>query len=424
MLRHSGLLLLLLMVGSLAQAQQTQPASPKKEEKKKAWYEKFSIRGYTQLRFNQTLTESAGEAQHVGDASIGEDQSFFIRRARLVLSGEVSPHLSLYIQPDFTVTPPGSPDVTFFAQLRDWYADLYFDTQQVFRLRVGQSKLPYGWENMQSSGNRLPLDRNDALNSPVKNERDLGLLFYWTPLSVQRIFERIAKEGLKGSGNYGAAAFGVYNGQGGSLLEKNDNLHVIARFTWPFALKNGQILEAGVQAYSGKYVALSSAISPLGVGATARPAGTLENGGADGLLDQRLAGSFVYYPQPLGFQAEWTIGRGPTLNEAQTEVSVAPLSGGYAMAMYRIKLENGGELFPFYRWSLYDGGYKTERNAPRVHINEQEMGVEWQINKQLEVVTMYTNTDRTNTRAVGTADARSYEQFRGSLLRFQLQINY
>jgi hypothetical protein len=42
-----------------------------------------------------------------------------------------------------------------------------------FRVRVGQSKVLFGFENMQSSQNRLTLDRNDALNSAVANERDL-----------------------------------------------------------------------------------------------------------------------------------------------------------------------------------------------------------------------------------------------------------
>jgi hypothetical protein len=36
-----------------------------------------------------------------------------------------------------------------------------------YRVRIGQSKVPYGFENLQSSQNRLSLDRNDALNSAV-----------------------------------------------------------------------------------------------------------------------------------------------------------------------------------------------------------------------------------------------------------------
>ena len=101
-----------------------------------------------------------------------------------------------------------------------------------------------------------------------------------------------------------------------------------------------------------------------------------------------------------------------------------PLSGGYAMAMYRHKTQCRGEFYPFVRWAYYDGGYKSERNAPYVDINEWELGLEWQINKSMEFVSLYTITDRTNTRALGTADTLSYTQFRGDLMRFQFQVNY
>ena len=92
-------------------------------------------------------------------ASVSRDQSFLIRRARIILSGDVSEHMYVYIQPDFAASVPGSPDSNQFTQLRDCYCDLYFDTEKIHRLRVGQSKVPYGWENLQSSSNRIPLDR-------------------------------------------------------------------------------------------------------------------------------------------------------------------------------------------------------------------------------------------------------------------------
>jgi hypothetical protein len=400
----------------------SEPATPeeKPKPKKEKWYDKISIRGYAQLRFNEILTEE-GNAQLVGDASVAEDQTFFLRRARLVVSGDVSEHVSIYVQPDLAVA---QGDNLFFAQLRDFYADLHIDKERVYRFRVGQSKLPFGWENMQSSSNRLPLDRNDALNNGFKNERDLGVMFYWTPKPFQDALKRINEEGLKGSGNYGAGGIAVYAGQGGSLKEQNDGVHVMGRLSWIFEAKNGQLIEVGGQAQTGKYVVLSSAISPLGVGADARPAGTLENGGEEGLTDSRAALSFMYYAQPFGVQAEWVAGVGPALNAAQDEVVVAPLQGGYVMAMYRIQTEKGQEFWPFARYNYYEGGYKNERNAPTVHIEEIEVGFEWQFTKQIELVSMIQLTDRTNTRAISEDDTLSYEQFQGSLLRFQLQVTY
>ncbi|MBL8813104.1 MAG: porin [Planctomycetaceae bacterium] len=405
-----------------AEAAQKKKAEDAKREKK--WYDKYTIRGYAQFRLNQVFdNESPARPQHVGDSSVGDDQSFLIRRARLILSGDVSEHVSLYFQPDFASNVPGSSDSNQFAQIRDLYADVFLDDQKELRFRVGQSKIPYGWENLQSSSNRLPLDRNDGLNTAARNERDLGIFLYWTPKEVQDILKYVMDDGLKGSGNYGMFGVGVYNGQGGSFREQNDNMHAIARFTYPFWLNDCQLMEVSMQGYTGQYTVLSSPISPLGVGPAVRPQGTLETNGQEGILDERLAWTLIYYPQPLGFQAEWNIGRGPALNDAQTRVTDSSITGGYAMMMYRQKLDKG-ELWPFARWNYYNGGYKTERNAPMSQIQEWDIGTEWQFSKSLELVAMYSITDRTNTTAQSAANTLSYEQFEGSMLRFQVQVNY
>ncbi|MEN9555632.1 MAG: hypothetical protein RLZZ232_1918 [Planctomycetota bacterium] len=402
-------------------------AKKKKEEdakKDKKWFEKYSIRGYAQFRISDvTRDDGLGDPQLPGDSSVGDRQGFLIRRARLILSGDISEHVSLYFQPDFAVNVPGSVDQNQYTQIRDLYADVHIDKEKEFRFRVGQSKVPYGWENLQSSSNRLPLDRNDALNSAVRNERDLGLMFYWTPKEVQDIFKFINDNGLKGSGNYGLFGVGLYNGQGGSLREQNDNLHAVARFALPFYVNDSQLAEVGIQGYTGRYTVPSASISPLGVGPLIRPVGTLENGGAAGLEDERVAWTFVYYPQPLGFQSEWTVGRGPALNADQTALEERSLYGGYAMVMYREQLTKG-ELLPFARWNYFQGGYKSERNAPWSEIQEWELGVEWQLSKALEIVALYTLTDRTNTQANSTAGTQSYNQFDGEFVRCQVQVTY
>lgn len=51
-------------------------------------------------------------------------------------------------------------------------------------------------------------------------------------------------------------------------------------------------------------------------------AGTSNTNNPDGIVDKRAAATFVYYPQPLGFQAEWTVGRGPGLNEPKQQSSI------------------------------------------------------------------------------------------------------
>ena len=413
-------------------------STPKEKEstpsKPKKWYEKLSVRGYAQFRYNEDVFSKPGSApaQYVGDRSIGDSQNFLIRRARLIISGDVHERLYVYLQPDFASTVPGSTDSTFFAQIRDWYGDFYLDTDKVNRLRIGQSKIPYGWENLQSSSNRIAFDRADSLNSGVRNERDLGLMYYWTPDWAQDFFKEVLELGLKGSGNYGVFGVGIYNGQGGSFLEQNDNVHLVSRFTLPIVLENCQRMEIGIQGYIGEYAVIGSTIDPPGAPGLSRPTGTVDFTSAatqaatnvfrNGWNDKRLATTFVWYPQPLGFQTEWTVGRGPALNAAQTAIEDRALQGGYAMLFY--KLDRHGTWFPYVRYSYFEGGYKSERNAPYVNIGEWEFGTEWQITPAAELTLAYLTTDRTNTTANGLAGSTSYGQYEGDVMRLQFQINY
>lgn len=379
-------------------------AVPVAAEKPKAkWFERLALRGYTQFRYNEVLDNALDDYRHYADRSWADDQSFLIRRARVVLSGDLTDHLAVYIQPDFAVTPPGSSQ-THFVQLRDAYADIAFDARKEFRIRVGQSKIPYGFENLQSSQNRLALDRNDAFNSCCKDERDIGAFLYWAPAHIRALFKDINDRGLKGSGDYGALALGIYNGQGANRLEANDQFHLVARFSWPWLFANGQIVEAGAQVVSGRFM-------------PSVDAGIALNAPDSGFQDARFGVSALLYPQPFGLQAEWNWGRGPALSVDQTQISVAALNGGYIQAMYRVESPLG-ILTPFVRWQYFDGAMKFERNAPRTSVSETELGIEWQIRPEVELTTMYVLTDRTNVLVA------PYEEVDGDLLRFQLQWNY
>jgi hypothetical protein len=395
-----------------------------RESKGKHWYEKLSLRGYTQFRYGRSLYQDSLGADPfmTTDRSInGNAEDFSVRRARFILSGDVSDYLGLYAQVDLANTLPGT-STTFFDQLRDLYGDVYLDKDKVHRFRVGLSKVPYGWENMQSSSNRFPLDRSDPINSAVSfNERDLGVYYYWTPEDKQKLLKDLVDGGLKGSGNYGIFAFGVYNGQGLSQVEQNLNLHMVSRLTWPFQLPSGQVVEASIQGITGEFVVQGAQIRPLGNGDATTPAGT---GGNRGLRDQRIAGTFVWYPQPLGFQAEWNWGEGPGLNDTQTAVVVRPLTGGYAMVMYKIDTPSWGIFTPYCRYQHYRGGYKVFPNAPYGTRDQWDLGVEWQIRREMELVVEYNFVDGVNLNAVNREGVVSYRNFDGGVLRAQFQINY
>lgn len=371
---------------------------------KKQWFESIQLRGYMQVRYNRLLETNPLLQCAQCDRSWGDNGGFFIRRMRLIFSGQISERVYFYIQPDLASNP--SSTATQYAQIRDAYVDVGLDAKNEFRLRIGQSKVPFGFENMQSSQNRIPLDRNDALNSAVANERDLGVFFYWAPKNIRTLFASLVNDGLKGSGDYGVFSFGAYNGQTANRAEANNSPHIVSRFSYPFAV-NKQIVEMGVQAYTGQYI-----LTPDLINAGVKLPVTRS------FLDQRVAGSFVLYPKPFGIQAEYNIGRGPRFNKVSDSVEVSSLKGGYITASY--KTQKGKHvIIPFSRYQYYQGGKKHEMDAMAYDVKEFEVGIEWQPNKNIELVTMYTFSDR---RFESFKNQNNHQK--GSLLRIQLQLNF
>jgi hypothetical protein len=367
----------------------------------KHWYDKINIRGYMQLRENNLINTNKAYVCDQCDKSIGNDEGFFLRRMRVVLFGDISDHVYFYLQPDFASSSGSSLN---YAQLRDAYFDLSFDSKKEHRIRVGQSKIPYGFEILQSSQNRLDLDRTDALNSAAQNERDLGIFYYWAPAAIRARFAELSP--LKGSGDYGVFGAGVYNGTGPNTGSNNKYFHTVARVSYPFKLKNGQFIEAGIQGYMGKY--------------TVPSVSETTQGQKDFLYnDQRVAVSLIVYPQPLGFQTEYNWGTGPQYNPQRNYIEQHALNGGYAMVNYRKVYPRNFVITPFARFQYYNGGKKFELDARKYQIVEGDFGFEAQFGKYFEVTPQYQYGDR-----LFEDGANRINRQLGSLLRLQLQFNY
>lgn len=372
--------------------------------KPKKWFESIQIRGYAQVRYNRLLETNENLNCEQCDRSWGANGGFFMRRMRIIFFGQISKQVYFYIQPDFASAI--STSSLHFGQLRDAYFDVGVDKDNEFRFRIGQSKVPYGFENMQSSQNRLTLDRNDAFNSAVSNERDLGVFFYWAPKSTRQLFSELVSSGLKGSGDYGVFAIGAYNGQTANRPELNDNKHIVSRISYPHKFKSGQIIEAGIQAYTGKIV-LSSITRNVTVINTKNE-----------YIDQRIGGTFVLYPKPFGIQAEYNIGKGPEFNTVTNSIEEKNLDGGYILGNYHYKYKN--HLFiPFVKYQFYNGGKKHELDARSYSVKELEMGVEWQPSRNFEFVAQYTISNRRFEDGVLRNNTQE-----GNLLRLQAQVNF
>ncbi|MBX3326349.1 MAG: porin [Nitrospira sp.] len=353
------------------------------------------------------------------DNTIRDNTGFAFRRARLIFSGDITDWLSFYIQPEFAGTVPGTTgdQSNHFVQLRDAYADVFLPVPFLFfgekelRLRVGQSKVPFGWETLQSSQQRLAFDRSDGINSAVNGERDLGLFLYYTPAETRKLFRKLVDSGLKGSGDYGVLGIGVYNGQTINVNDRNDNKHVVVHATYPMELPYGQIIQFGVDAYRGVFNV--GATAPL---VTGGPNIGRENNG--NILDERVGVHFVLYPQPIGIQAEWNWGNGPQLNASRTAVEEGNIQGGYVQGMYKWDVNNWTTLIPYVRYQEYSGGKKHRTNSPVNVVREWEVGMEWQVTKSLEFTIAYARSRRTDTQTA------PYAIREGDIVRTQLQYNF
>jgi hypothetical protein len=290
---------------------------------------------------------------------------------------------------------------------------------------------------MQSSQNRLAFDRNDATFAAVPNERNLGVYLYYAPTVVRERFRRLVESGLKGSGDYGMLGIGVYNGQAIDQQDANKNKHVIFHSMYPHEFSNGQIVQVGMDAYTGQIVVSTSPVVPTDAidGIPRLPLVT--NGG--NYLDERVTWHVVVYPQPFGFQAEYMIGRTPELNADRTAVELGSVHGGYVQLYYNYKCDTYCQnIFPYVRTQEYFGGQKLQNNAPRASARETELGLEYQFNRALELTVAYSWTQRTSGDSAtlpvnslcssptsqAACTQTPYQLQTGNLLRFQLQWSF
>ncbi len=373
-----------------------------KTEKK--WYENFAIRGYTQFRYNRLAETNDQLKCEQCDRSWGEGGGFAFRRIRIILYGQIGKHVYFYIQPDFASS--ASSTGQHFAQIRDAYMDMGMGKHNEFRFRIGQSKVPFGFENMQSSQNRLPFDRADATNSAVSNERDIGVFFYWAPEKMRKHFSDVVKEGFKGSGDYGIIGFGIYNGQTANRPELNKVPHVALRACYPIKIKK-QIIEPAIQGYSGKYTIPTDNLTK-----------NVKVKSDKSYWDQRIAASFILYPKPFGIQAEYNYGRGPEFNKKTDSIELQTLHGGYITLSYFLPIRKH-ILYPYFRAQYYNGGKKHELDARSYEVQEYELGFEYQPVKQFEFVMAYVYSER---RFEDFAKKDNFQK--GHLIRLQAQINF
>ena len=163
------------------------------------------MRGYTQFRFSGGgIRARAPSLEIPADRSVNENESFVIRRGRFIMSGDVSEHLSAVCAGRFQCLDRRRRLLA--ADARSLCGRDIFDAKgKAFRVRLGQSKVPYGWVNLQSSQNRAPAraSRRAELRRR-RRTRPAARLLMWAPAGGAATLSAIwSVWGSKGSGDYG-----------------------------------------------------------------------------------------------------------------------------------------------------------------------------------------------------------------------------
>ena len=145
---------------------------------------------------------------------LGPESSFFIRRARIEVTGQVSEAVSFVIQPSFENAAGREPNL----RLRDAYVTVQLTAEgapTALALRFGQEKRPFNRYELLSSHNLPSIERGAGrgLVSISANRlfEENGFLAHDLGASLHMVILRAV-----------ALHAGVYNGQGESFTDVND----------------------------------------------------------------------------------------------------------------------------------------------------------------------------------------------------------
>jgi hypothetical protein len=270
------------------------------EKPKKSWTDTVKVSGYTQVRW-----------QHYPDGE-DPDNEFLLRRARLKVTANPLDRIEGQFE---LAADEGEVDVT------DAWLQYSLGEESEWRVRGGQQRIPFGFEVPQSTQLVIPLEISWVGRTMFPGSRDLGAVVYWTDSDDREVFEQAKKTDF-GTGDYGNVAIGLFNGQGMSEGEANDNKTVCVRVAKPFDLFDGYA-EAGLSYWAGKYYSEAAAQD----------------------VDDTLFGAHLYLaPNPVGLQAEYYNG----------ETEGDDIDGFYVMGLWRPR-EDG---VAFVRYDEYNGPRK------------------------------------------------------------------
>lgn len=173
-----------------------------------------------QWRFQFRFTyPTRSNPRSVSDFGSGEEATFQARRIRMKIGGHgYKPWLKYYFEVDLQPTRNSSASSSNSStRVIDWRVDVA--KYKKFGIRVGQWKIDYNRERVDSSGRQQFVERS-IVNRTFTIDRQMGVsfrghLFEGTPADLRY-------------------AFGVFTGEGRGVANDDDNMMYTGRIQWNF----------------------------------------------------------------------------------------------------------------------------------------------------------------------------------------------
>ncbi len=173
-----------------------------------------------QWRFQGRFTyPERGDPDSVGDFSDNEESTFELRRVRMKVGGHgYRPWLKYYFEVDWQPTRSAGDDpVDSSTRVIDWR--IMLEKYQWMQLQIGQWKINYNRERVDSSGKQQFVERS-IVNSVFTIDRQVGVMLHG----------HLAPGTLFDSRYYA----GVFTGSGRGEANDDDQMMYFGRFQWNF----------------------------------------------------------------------------------------------------------------------------------------------------------------------------------------------
>ncbi len=289
----------------------------------------------------------------------GGDDDLQLTRARLIGEKWLDDHTRIFIHANESWV-----DEEWSFSWIDAYVGVRWDER--WRSNIGLAHVPFGFDNIQPTFARVPLQQSMLASRTMPGKRDVGVYVSYSSPEASRRFAELLNA-YHGSGNHGLFALGIYGGMGRTDNPEDGTAHLSLRAAVPLTAGGETIGEAGTSFFTGKYATRSAA------------------GDRVRIEDEQWGAHLFLAPRPFGLQAEYLTGTMPGL-AATGETMARSNDGWYAMGLWEAK----EGVTVFLRAQEFDGWVKRRDAQPApFDYDARTLGVRWDATADTAVTLEY-----------------------------------